>query len=82
MLGRAAQALAPGGRILVVGHDITNIDEGVGGPQDPVILHTPQDIVAALVGLTVRRAERVRRPVQAENGVVHAIDTLVAAVRE
>ena len=82
VLGRAAQALAPGGRILVVGHDVTNIDEGVGGPQDPVILHTPQAIVAALAGLTVRRAERVRRPVQTENGVVDAIDTLVAAVRK
>ena len=82
VLGRAAQALAPGGRILVVGHDVTNIEHGIGGPQDPGILHTPQAIVADLPGLTVRRAERVRRPVQTEDGVVHAIDTLVSAVRE
>jgi SAM-dependent methyltransferase len=82
VLGRAARSLASGGRILVVGHDVTNIDHGIGGPQDPDILHTPQAIVAALPGLTVRRAERVRRPVQTENGVVEAIDTLVSAVRE
>lgn len=82
VLGRAAQALAPGGRILVVGHDVTNIEHGIGGPQDPGILHTPQAIVAALPGLGVRRADRVRRPVTTEQGVVDAIDTLVCAVRE
>jgi SAM-dependent methyltransferase len=82
VLGRAAQALAPGGRILVVGHDVTNIDHGIGGPQDPGVLHTPQAIGAALAGLSVRRAERVRRPVATERGVVDAIDTLVCAVRE
>jgi SAM-dependent methyltransferase len=82
VLGRAARALAPGGRILVVGHDVTNIDQGVGGPQDPGILHTPQAIVADLPGLAVRRAERVRRPVRTDQGVVDAIDTLVSAIRE
>jgi len=82
VLGRAAEALAPGGRILVVGHDVTNIDHGTGGPQDPGILHTPQAVVAALPGLSVRRADRVRRPVTTELGVVDAIDTLVCAVRE
>jgi hypothetical protein len=30
----------------------------------------------------VRRADRVRRPVQTEQGVVDAIDTLVCAMRE
>jgi len=82
VLGRAARALAPGGRILVVGHDLTNIGHGIGGPQDPGILHTAQAIVADLPGLAVRRAERVRRPVQTEQGVADAIDTLVSAVRE
>jgi SAM-dependent methyltransferase len=79
VLGRAAKALAPGGRILVAGHDVTNIDHGIGGPQDPRVLHTPRGIVAALPELRVRRADRVRRPVQTEQG---AIDTLVCAVRE
>jgi SAM-dependent methyltransferase len=82
VLGRAALAVAPAGRILVVGHDVTNIDHGIGGPQDPGILHTPPGIAAALPGLSVRRAERVRRPVATEQGVVDAIDSLVCAVRE
>jgi len=82
VLSRAARALAPGGLILVVGHDVTNIDQGTGGPQDPGILYSPPGIVAALAGLNVRRADRVRRPVATERGMVDAIDTLVCAVRE
>jgi hypothetical protein len=32
--------------------------------------------------LAVRRAERVRRPVRTDQGVVDAIDALVSAIRE
>lgn len=81
VLGRAARAVAPGGRMFVVGHDLTNLRDGVGGPPDPEVLYTPEMIVACLTGLQVRRAERVRRPVETEDGVVDAIDTLVSAVR-
>jgi SAM-dependent methyltransferase len=81
VLNRAARSVAPGGRILVVGHDLTNLRDGVGGPPDPAVLHTPEMIAADLPGLEVRRAERVRRPVQTDNGVVDAIDSLVSAVR-
>lgn len=79
VLASAVRALAPGGRVVVVGHDLSNLREGVGGPQDPEVLYTPQAIVAELSGLSVVRAERVRRPVQAQYGVVEAIDTLVMA---
>ena len=41
-------AVAPGGTLLVVGHDITNITDGVGGPQDPAVLYGPDDVVAAI----------------------------------
>jgi SAM-dependent methyltransferase len=81
VLHRAARAVAPGGRFFLVGHDLTNLRDGVGGPQDPEVLHTPEMIVTHLPGLEVRRAERVRRPVQTDDGVVDAIDTLVSAVR-
>lgn len=81
VLARAARAVATGGCILVVGHDVSNLRDGVGGPQDPALLYTPETITAGLPGLDVRRAERVRRPVQTPDGVVDAIDTLVYAVR-
>lgn len=81
VLGRAAEALAPGGTILVVGHDLTNLTEGYGGPKSPDVLYTPDDLVADLAGLVVERAERVLRPVEDEGGAHEAIDALVRAHR-
>jgi len=79
VLGRAAAALAPGGTLLVVGHDATNPAQGAGGPQNPAILYTPETVTAALGPLRVDRAERVRRPV--DGAARPAIDTLVIATR-
>ena len=81
VLARAAQAVAAGGRILVVGHDLTNIADGIGGPPDPAVLYTPEAIAAALPDLRIRAAGRVHRPVSTEPGAAQAIDTLVCAVR-
>lgn len=81
VLRRAAAALAPGGALLVVGHDRDNIAHGHGGPQDPELLHTAEEIVAQLPGLTVHRAGSARRPVQTDQGERVAIDTVVRAQR-
>ena len=78
---RAASALAPGATLLVVGHDSTNLTEGIGGPQDPAVLFSPEDIVGDLDGLDIERAERARRPVATGSGEVDAIDAIVRAVR-
>ncbi len=86
VLRRAATALTPGGVLLVVGHDLTNLTEGAGGPPDPAVLYTPESITRSLTGLTVLRAERVRRPVggtgaDGAGDSRDAVDTLVRAVR-
>jgi SAM-dependent methyltransferase len=85
MLDRAARALAPGGRFVMVAHDRRNLTDGVGGPQDEHVLPSPELIVADLaasgVELTVARAERIRRPVDTPDGPRDAIDCLVAARR-
>ena len=78
-VGAAARAVAPGGTFLLVGHDSRNLSEGWGGPQDPAVLYTPEDVVAALDGLEVVRAEAVQRPVEEENAT--ALDALVRATR-
>lgn len=72
VLRGAARALAPGGDLLVVGHDTTNLTDGVGGPQDPAVLFTADDVLDDLLttdgagaGLTVLRAERIERVAEA-----------------
>lgn len=77
----AVTALARGGTLLVIGHDRDNIAHGYGGPQDPDRLYTPEFVTAELPGLTIRRAEQVRRPVPTPDGERVAIDTLVRAER-
>jgi SAM-dependent methyltransferase len=81
LLQLAASALAPGGTLLVVGHDADNIAHGHGGPQDPRILHRVPDVAAALPGLAIQRAEQARRPVPTSDGERTAIDTVVRAQR-
>ncbi|MGA2803816.1 MAG: class I SAM-dependent methyltransferase [Acidimicrobiales bacterium] len=81
VLAHAVAALAAGATLLVVGHDTSNFLEGTGGPQDPEVLFSPEEIVQDLPGLRIERAERVTRTVVSEAGEVTAIDALVRAVR-
>jgi SAM-dependent methyltransferase len=81
VLAGAAAALVPGGTLLVVGHDLANLTEGVGGPSSPDVLYTPEAITAALPGLRILRAERVRRTVERDGEHAIAVDTLVRAER-
>ncbi len=82
MLAGAVAAVAPGGTMFVVGHDLTNLTEGAGGPQYPEVLYTPETITAGLAGLRVLRAERVHRATKKDGAPATAIDTLVRAIRE
>ena len=52
----AAAALAPGGVLLMVGHDVTNLTEGTGGPPDPAVLYTPE----SPGGLAIKRRAQIR----------------------
>jgi SAM-dependent methyltransferase len=79
VLERAASALATGGTLVLLGHDLTNITDGVGGPSNPSILYTPDDIAAELPGLEIEKAERILRDVDGEER--DAIDALVRARR-
>jgi SAM-dependent methyltransferase len=73
LLRLAAATLAPGGLVLVAGYDSTNLAMGTGGPRDPDLLFTPEDLVADLEGLRIERAERIT--------VGDDVDAVVRAVR-
>lgn len=62
VLSRTRRWLAPGGRLVVVGHARRNLTEGVGGPRDPRLLHTPEQLRAAANGLRIEQLEEVLRP--------------------
>lgn len=70
----AATMLHPGGTLLLVAHDSTNLTEGTGGPQDPRVLMTAEDVLGDLAGpmaegfeVEVLRAERVAREVSSSD---------------
>jgi len=68
-----------GGHLVIVGHDRRNIEEGVGGPQDPDVLYVPAMVAMQLVdeGFEIEVADTVRRPTF-DGG---ALDTVVRARR-
>lgn len=82
VLRSAVDAVAPGGTLLVVGHDLENLERGHGGPSSPEVLYTPDGIAASLEPLRILEAKRVERAVETDEGMRTAIDTLVRAVRD
>ena len=82
VFAQMAKSVAVGGTMLVVGHDLSNLTEGYGGPQDLAVLYGPDDVVADLDGiLEIERAERVDRWVEGPEGEARAIDVLVRGRR-
>jgi predicted methyltransferase len=80
----AYAALRPGGTLLVVAHDSTNLVEGTGGPQDPDVLMSAEDVLADLddESFAVVRAGRIGREVAQPDGSSRtAYDALVRVVR-
>ena len=83
----AARSVAPGGTLLIVGHDLDNLTNGVGGPRSPLVLYTADTVrtdleSADVPNLTVDAAERVERPVETDARTVNAVDCLVRAHRQ
>jgi SAM-dependent methyltransferase len=77
VVAHAGAGLRPGGKLVGVGHDLVNLRDGVGGPQDPAVLWTPGGLRSLLTnsGLTVDTCSTVERSTPAGT----AYDTLVTA---
>lgn len=81
VLRKAADAVRPGGTFLLVGHDRTNITGGSGGPKDPQVTYTPEEVVGVLKGFEIRTAQQMTNPVDHGSGEGFQIDCVVVAER-
>ena len=63
----------------MIGHDLSNLTHGVGGPSDPNLLSTPDELASELPGLEIEKATTILRDVDGEDR--DAIDNLVRARR-
>ena len=81
---RLAEAVAPGGTLLVVGHHPSDVETGVRRPRGPGMLFTAEQVVAALdpAGWQVAVADSHQRQVPgARRRPVTVHDTVVRAVQ-
>jgi SAM-dependent methyltransferase len=81
LIRRAATWLRPGGELFMVGHDRTNIEHGVGGPQYPEVLWEVEEILPWLEGLDIVEAGVVEREVEIDQMPALALDALIRARR-
>ena len=87
VLRDAGTWLRPGGHLVYLGHAAENLRRGVGGPQDPAVLFSGQDIEGDLQDhlrsgtLVLERSGRAAREVETEEGPVVAWDALFRAKR-
>jgi SAM-dependent methyltransferase len=83
-LDLAASAVAPGGTLVVVAHDVDNLTRGFGGPPNADVLYRVSEVTEVAIdrGLTVKRAGQAIRLVETSEGPREAIDTVVRACRQ
>jgi SAM-dependent methyltransferase len=75
VLVRVREWLAPGGALVVLGHALRNLTDGVGGPSDPELLHTEAQYRDASQGLQVEQlGEHIRHTSEGD-----AIDLVLVA---
>lgn len=69
--------VAPGGHLVILGHALRNLADGVGGPQDATLLHTEEQLRGAATGLRIDQLGEILRPTPDGD----AIDLLLVARR-
>ncbi|MBC80085.1 MAG: SAM-dependent methyltransferase [Gammaproteobacteria bacterium] len=86
-LPTVVNCVAPKGSFIYIGHDPSNICYGVGGPRDPALLPSVEEITNCLKGFKIEDARVVERRTNKETGHDNAttglaFDTFVSAIRE
>lgn len=75
----AAGYLVPGGTLALIGHDRENLDRGTGGPREPRILHTVDELLVAASRLEVVECRQFERTTA--DGALAIDATLIARAR-
>jgi len=75
----AIDAVAPGGTLFAVGHALSNIEHGIGGPPYPEILWTAERMAPLVEDLDVIELEERERYVESADAT--AIDLVVWATK-
>jgi cyclopropane fatty-acyl-phospholipid synthase-like methyltransferase len=86
VFARLAAAVAPGGTLLVVGHDVSDLHTGAHRPHAPEVFFTADELAASLdpASWTVAAAHTLHRPAldhEADHGTTVADAVLVARRR-
>lgn len=79
-----AAAVAPGGTLLIVGHDISDLHSGAHRPHHPELMFSIDDVVTAIDGekLRIEVAEsRARQAAAADGSTTTVRDVVVRATR-
>jgi SAM-dependent methyltransferase len=84
VLRSASTWVAPGGHLLVLGHDTANLTSGAPGPRDADTLYTRELLESSTEGLVIQRSEQLFRdshvdPEGASDTAARAVDTLLFA---
>ncbi|MEO7006064.1 MAG: class I SAM-dependent methyltransferase [Terrimesophilobacter sp.] len=84
VLRAAASWVAPGGHLLVLGHDKDNLVSGASGPSNADILYSRELLESCTAGLFVERSEQIFRdsgvdPEGPGDAAAIAVDTLLIA---
>ena len=67
-MANVINSIKPGGSFIYIAHDTSNIEHGVGGPQDLSLLPSLEEITSTLTGFEIQKAEVVDRPVENDPG--------------
>lgn len=80
ILNKAANAVKPNGTFLLIAHDSSNLKSGYGGPQNPDILYSFNEVTPILGDqFQISKASVVQREIKIESGTKIAFDCLVHA---
>ena len=77
MFAVAAEAVAPGGHLLVVGLDLAGVRPGRSERTEPERRYTPGRLSGVFPGIELIRCESLAREVETDEGPVRVVDTLV-----